>query len=212
MLVDPDERGNYINFVKGILILFASTDGKKHYHNWDKDGMTRFHMPMCSEEELTIPKEFYFKEYIAEDLIRQRFMYVGGAPCYIFDVDNFNERINLIYKPYDKLNRELVTRILNGDSPSAKMKNRKQSLSTFFVRYKLRNPELGTKADYKTADIVFLSHYAMVKLLTYVVGLAFDDIMHERNPKKRAYYGARFEYITCARLILGGRFVKKNLD
>ena len=178
VLVDPKEKEvNDIDFVDGVLILIASTN-KKHYYNWSKVGLIRFFMIMSTSEELRDSKKFFCKQRISDDLINLRFRVVGGAPRYIFNEKEFQDRKNAMVLGSSGLDFQKINAVLQGASPRHVVEDKDFHLPTLFLKYEItkgRNRR-GNRYTDDSVSIEGVSHFAKVSKIKYRVVVQGQNI------------------------------------
>lgn len=91
------------------------------------------------------------------------------------------------------------------------MDQRDQHISTLFLTYaKKGNP--NDVVDYTDALVSFSSHYALLKVVEHTMKSAFQQVVENSDTAMASYYGAKFEDLVCAHLLVGGNFKSKALD
>lgn len=199
VLVDPCDSGNDVQTTGRRLILSASPN-RKHYPGWEEGNAARFFLPMCSEAECLTWKKALGSEDISDEVIRERFPVVGGAPRYIFNSRKFANRKQALEMEY--LRERDVDMLLSGRGPSSKASAADQHLASMFLTYDVEQSKQD-KVDYMQESIRFISHYAMLRVVEYVMKSAFTTVVDNGDS---SCLGARFEDLVCVHLLHGGTF------
>lgn len=199
VLVDPCDSGNDVQMTGRRLIL-SSPPNQKHFPGWEEGNAARFFLPMCSEAECLTWKKALGSKDISDEMIRERFPIVGGAPRYIFNSRKFANRKQALEMEY--LRARDVDMLLSGCGPSSKASAADQHLASMFLAYDVEQSK-QVKVDYMRKSVRFISHYAMLRVVEYVMKSAFTTVVDDGDS---SCLGARFEDLVCVHLLRGGTF------